>query len=64
MGWFSKDVCPTCGGDLSLQADFMNYYLTCHSCNRKARKEDKEKKAQEQKIKDLEARLQALEENK
>ena len=62
MGWFSNPSCPLCGQESSLATAWDGDYYTCHPCNRKARTEDKEKKAQAQVIKDLEARLAKLEE--
>jgi len=54
MGWFSNPDCPRCGRETSVDSDGLTNFYTCHSCNRKAREEKKEKE-------DLLKRIEALE---
>jgi len=59
--WFSNPNCPRCGRESVLATAWDGDYYTCPPCNRAVREEQEEKKAQEQKIADLEERLKKLE---
>ncbi len=60
MGWFSNPACPKCGRETTETGYCFPYpQYRCRPCMNKSKQEKKDK----DKIKELEARLNALESN-
>lgn len=60
MGLFSNGYCPIHGIEYKIGSTWEGYYKYCPKCVAKLRQERKDKESMEQRIRDLERKISAI----